>query len=373
MKIPFLDLRAPYLELRKEIDEAVARVLSSGAYLLGSELEAFEREFADYVGVRHCVGVGCGLDALHLVLRAWGIGQGDEVIVPSNTYIATWLAVSHSGATPVPVEPDERTYNLDPYKLETSITKRTKAIIPVHLYGQPADMDPISQIAHRYNLLVLEDAAQAHGAWYKGKRAGGLGDAAGWSFYPSKNLGAFGDGGAVTTNDDELAERVRTLRNYGSKIKYCNEFQGLNSRLDEIQAAVLRAKLKHLDEWNERRRRIAALYVERLKAIELVLPCVIETTKPVWHLFVVRSRQRDALRQHLLKAGINTSIHYPTPPHLQEAYKDLSISKGSLPVAEEMANEVLSLPLYPGTTPEHVAYTAETTKAFFGNRTCHKT
>ena len=264
--IPFLDLRASYLELKTALDSAFQRVMASGWYILGEELKAFEAEFAEYCNVKYCVGVGNGLDALHLILRAMDIGQGDEVIVPSNTFIATWLAVSYAGATPVPVEPDEATYNIDPSKIEAAITEKTKAIMPVHLYGQPADMDPILKIAARHHLKVIEDAAQAHGARYKGKRTGSLGDAAGFSFYPGKNLGAFGDGGAVTTNDSTLAERVRRLSNYGSQVKYAHDVKGFNSRLDELQAALLRVKLRHLDAWNGRRRQIAAQYLRKLNA-----------------------------------------------------------------------------------------------------------
>src|SRR5208282_3173436 len=280
-RVPFLELRAASLELRAEIDAALARVLDSGWFLLGKELEAFESEFAEYVGVRYCVGVGSGLDALHLALRALGVGPGQEVLVPSNTYIATWLAVSCTGAVPVPVEPNELTYNLDPRKLEAAITARTKGIVPVHLYGQPADMASILEIAHKHSLWVLEDAAQAHGARYKGKRTGSLANAAGWSFYPGKNLGALGDGGAVTTNDAAIADHVRLLRNYGSRIKYHFERQGFNSRLDEMQAAVLRVKLKHLDEWNRRRDRISALYQQELRQTELALPYVPDWAEPV--------------------------------------------------------------------------------------------
>jgi dTDP-4-amino-4,6-dideoxygalactose transaminase len=353
-RIPFLDLRATYLEVKQEIDQAVGRVLNSGQYLLGREGEAFEKEFAQYIGVEHCVGVGNGLEALHLSLRALGVGAGDEVLVPSNTYIATWLAVTYAGATPVPVEPDERTYNIDPSKLEAAITKRTRAIIAVHLYGQSADMDPIREVAKARKLWVVEDAAQAHGARYKGRPVGGLGDSAGWSFYPGKNLGAFGDGGAVTTNDRELAERVRTLRNYGSRVKYYNESKGFNSRLDEIQAAILRVKLKCLKEWNDRRRSVAARYAKDLKDLALVLPFVPTWTEPVFHLFVVRTRKRDLLRKHLEDSGINTLIHYPVPPHLQEAYRDLNLKQGDLPISEAIHNEVLSLPIGPHIAPSQV-------------------
>jgi dTDP-4-amino-4,6-dideoxygalactose transaminase len=347
MRVPFLDVGATYLELKEELDAAVSRVLSSGWYLLGAEIAAFEEEFAAHVGVKHCIGVGNGLDALHLALRAMNVGSGDEVIVPSNTYIATWLAVSYAGATPVPVEPDLRTYNLDPALIEAAITPRTRAILPVHLYGQPANMDPICEIAQRYGLWVLEDAAQAQGAQYRGRRVGGIGHAAGWSFYPAKNLGAFGDAGAVTTNDDGLADRLRELRNYGSKVKYVNEERGFNSRLDEIQAAVLRVKLRHLDAWNDRRRRIAAQYLDLLHQTDLVLPWVETCADPVWHLFVVRSQQRDQLMRRLQEAGIGVQIHYPIPPHLQAAYRDLDRPRGSFPVAEMIHQEVLSLPIGP--------------------------
>ena len=365
--IPFLDLRATYLELKDEIETTVTRVLDSGSFVLGKEVEAFEREFADYLGVKHCIGVGNGLDALHLSLRALGIGLGDEVLVPSNTYIATWLAVSHAGALPVPVEPDERTYNIDPKRIEAAITERTKAIMPVHLYGQPADMDPINDIARRYNLRVLEDAAQGHGACYKGRRVGGLGDMAGWSFYPGKNLGAFGDGGAVTTNNTEFADRLRVLRNYGSRIKYYNEVLGFNSRLDTIQAAILRVKLQHLEEWNARRRRVAAWYARELEDTSLMLPYVPEWAEPVYHLFVVRSHQRDALQQHLKDFGIGTLIHYPVPPHLQEAYRSLGLREGSQPISEKIHREVLSLPIGPHLTDEHVIAVTEALHAFGNN------
>lgn len=347
MNVPFLDLKAAYLELQEDIDAAVRRVLDSGWYLLGGEIEAFEKEYAQYVGSKHCIGVANGLDALHLSLLAMGIGEGDEVIVPSNTYIATWLAVTYAGATPVPVEPIEATYNLDPARLGAALTRRTKAIVPVHLYGQSADMDPITEFAKKHGLVVLEDAAQAQGACYKGRRVGGLGDMAGWSFYPGKNLGALGDAGAITTNDDELAERVRLLRNYGSKVKYVHEVAGFNSRLDEIQAAVLRVKLQHLTAWNKRRAEIASLYSKELANTELVLPFVPDWANPVWHLFVVQSPNRDLLQQKLREAGIHTLIHYPTPPHLQNAYTNLGFAKGSFPISEKIHQHVLSLPMGP--------------------------
>jgi dTDP-4-amino-4,6-dideoxygalactose transaminase len=347
MNVPFLELRSAYLEIKNDIDVAVARVLDSGWYLLGQELEAFEHEFAAFSGARYCIGVGNGLDALHLSLLAMNIGPGDEVIVPSNTYIATWLAVSQCGATPVPVEPDERTYNIDPRKIEKAITPKTKAILPVHLYGQPADMDPILAIAHNHGLRVLEDAAQAHGAKYKGKRVGGFGDAAGWSFYPGKNLGALGDAGAVTTNDEQIADAVRKLRNYGSQVKYVNEVLGFNSRLDELQAAVLRVKLRHIDAWNARRAELAKLYREKLVGTGLRLPHVPDWAEPVWHLYVIHTGWRDKMQRALNERGIQTLIHYPIPPHRQQAYANLGWPVGSFPMAESMADNVLSLPMGP--------------------------
>lgn len=348
MKIPFLDLKAPYLELKDELDSTYRRVMESGWYVLGQEVEAFESEFATYCGAKHCIGVGNGLEALHLIVRAYGIGSGDEVIVPANTYIATWLAVTHAGATPIPVEPVENTYNIDPSRIEQAITPNTKAIMVVHLYGQPADMDPINALAQKYGLKVIEDCAQAHGARYKGDRIGSLGDAAGFSFYPGKNLGALGDGGAVVTNDSDLADRIRILGNYGSKIKYCNEIVGFNSRLDELQAAFLRVKLSRLDDWNSRRNQITTCYLKALSSQQgLVLPHVPEWAEPVWHLFVVRYAQRDALEKLLSDEGVSTMIHYPIPPHLQSAYKSLSYGEGSFPLTEKIHNEVLSLPISP--------------------------
>lgn len=364
--IPFLDLKAPHLELQTELDAAYRRVIESGWYLLGRETEAFEAEFAAYCGVAHCIGVGNGLDALHLILRAMDIGPGDEVIVPSHTYIATWLAVSYAGATPVPVEPDPFTHNLDPERIAAAITSRTKAIMPVHLYGQPADMDAILAVAERYGLKVIEDAAQAHGAGYKGKRAGSLGHAAGFSFYPGKNLGALGDGGAVTTNDDALGERIRTLRNYGSKVKYRHEVRGFNSRLDELQAALLRVKLARLDKWNQQRREAAALYQDALVCTGLGLPFVPDWADPVWHLYVVRHPRRDELQQRLAEAGIGTLIHYPIPPHLQGAYGDAGFAAGDFPLSEQMSREVLSLPMGPYLKPGEIAQVVSAIHAFAG-------
>lgn len=350
--IPFLDLKSPYLELKAEIDEAMSRMASSGWYIGGPEVERFEADYAAYCGSTEAVGVANGLDALHLALLAMGVGPGDEVIVPSNTYIATWLAVSQCGATPVPVEPIEATHNLDPARIEAAITSRTKVILPVHLYGQPADLDPILALARKHGLLVLEDGAQAHGARYKGQKLGAHGDAVAWSFYPGKNLGAMGDGGAVTTSDPEIADRIRVLRNYGSRVKYVNEVKGFNSRLDPLQAAILRVKLSRLDEWNARRQAIATRYLERLASCGLVLPHVPEWAAPAWHLFVVRHPQRDRLIGHLAAAGVGSLIHYPIPPHLQQAYADCGITAGSLPLAERLANEVLSLPMGPHLTDD---------------------
>lgn len=352
MNIPFLDLGAAYRELQAEIDAAVARSLASGYYIGGPEVEAFEDEFAAYCGAAHAVGVANGLDALHLALRAMDVGPGDEVIVPSNTYIATWLAVSQCGATPVPVEPDERTFNIDPTRIEAAITPRTKVILPVHLYGQPADMDAILAIARKHGLRVLEDGAQAHGARYKGLRLGAHGDAVAWSFYPGKNLGAMGDGGAVTTNDAQLADRIRVLRNYGSRVKYVNEVQGYNSRLDPLQAAILRVKLANLDAWNARRSVIAARYQLGLADCGLTLPHVPDWAEPAWHLYVVQHPQRDALQKALADVGVGTLIHYPIPPHLQQAYAPAGWGLGSFPLAERMADQVLSLPMGPHTNLE---------------------
>jgi dTDP-4-amino-4,6-dideoxygalactose transaminase len=347
MNIPFLDIKASNLELREQLQAAFDRTLDSGWYILGNEVKQFEEEFAAYCEAIHCIGVGNGLEALHLILRAYGIGAGDEVIVPSNTYIATWLAASYAGATPVPVEPDARTYNIDPMRIEVAVTPRTKAIIAVHLYGQPADMDAINAIGKKHSLKVIEDAAQGHGARYKGRRVGSLADAAGFSFYPGKNLGAIGDGGAVTTNDADLADKVRVLRNYGSRVKYHNEVNGFNSRLDELQAALLREKLKKLDEWNARRKALAAEYLRQLVGTKFGLPFVPEWADPVWHLFVVRSEQRDAMQTYLSAQGVGSMIHYPIPPHRQSAYSGLGFQQGSLPVAEAIHREVLSVPMGP--------------------------
>lgn len=345
--IPFLDLKAGYLELKEELDAAYQRVMNSGWYILGEEVDAFESEYAEYCDAQHCIGVGNGLEALHLALLAMDVGPGDEVIVPSNTYIATWLAVSQCGAKPVPVEPIEATYNIDPELIEAAITPRTKVILPVHLYGQPADMDPILSIARKHGLQVLEDAAQAHGARYKGKRLGAHGDAVAWSFYPGKNLGAFGDAGAVTTNNSAIADRVRLLRNYGSREKYVNEEKGFNSRLDPIQAAFLRVKLTKLDEWSNRRKAIAKLYLDGLSDLSgITLPVVPDTMDPAWHLFTVCHPNRDELQKHLNTEGVGTLIHYPIPPHQSKAYSATS-NWSALPLATKIAETTLSLPLWP--------------------------
>ena len=346
--IPFLDLKTINLRHRESLLEAFSQVLDSGWVVLGEQTKAFEREFAEYCGVEHCVGVGNGLDALELVLEAWGIGPGDEVIVPSNTYIATWLAVSRVGAAVVPVEPVEASYNLDPGLIEAAITSNTKAIIPVHLYGQPADMDEIMAIARRHGLKVLEDAAQAHGASYNGNKVGSLGDAAAFSFYPGKNLGAIGDGGAVTSNDARLIQKISMIRNYGSSKKYVNEVKGRNSRLDELQSAFLRVKLRNLDADNAHRREISRTYNRLLQGIPgLQLPSVETNFEPVWHLYVVRHDERDLLQEKLRQKGVGTLIHYPIPPHLQQAYAELNFEEGAFPISEAIHKEVLSLPIGP--------------------------
>jgi dTDP-4-amino-4,6-dideoxygalactose transaminase len=351
--ISFLDLKSINLRQKTEFHAALDVVLDSGWLILGKQTEAFEQEFAAYCGSTHCLGVANGLDALHLVLKAWGIGPGDEVIVPSNTYIATWLAVNQVGATPVPVEPDLSTYNIDPDLIEAAITPRTRAIIPVHLYGQTARMEEIMAIANRHGLKVLEDGAQAHGASLNKRLAGTLGHAAAFSFYPGKNLGALGDGGAVTTNDAELADKIRVLRNYGSHIKYQNEVRGYNSRLDELHSAFLRAKLPLLDADNAHRAEVATRYSEGLSGLHgLTLPKVGIGCDHVWHLYVVRHANRDVLQKRLAELGVGTMIHYPIPPHRQAAYQDLGIPEGALRLTEMIHREVLSLPMGPTLTLE---------------------
>lgn len=363
--IPFLDLKATYLELQPEIDAAVSRLLNSGWYILGPEVEAFEAEFAAFTGAAHCVGLGNGLDALVLALRALDIGAGDEVIVPSNTYIATWLAVSMVGATPVPVEPDPTTHCLDPQRVAAAVTARTRAVMPVHLYGHVADIDALSLICRRHGLRLIEDAAQAHGASLGDHRVGATGDIVAWSFYPGKNLGAFGDGGAITTQDPALAKRVAVLRNYGSAVKYVNLEKGVNSRLDPLQAAVLRVKLPHLLEWNSRRDAIAQRYAVRLAGLPLGLPSAQTGTTHAWHLFVVTTPQRDALQAHLAAAGVGTLIHYPIPPFRQEAYGEFTARAGEWPIADRLAREVLSLPIGPHMTLAQADAVADAVSDFF--------
>lgn len=364
MKIPFVSFRPMERELDADLRAAFDRVFARSWYIEGEEDKAFEQAFARYCHADHCVGVGNGLDALFFVLKAWGIGEGDEVIVPSNTYIATALAVTYVGATPVFVEPDIRTFNIDPGKIEAAITAKTKAIMPVHLYGQPCDMDPIMEIAKKYHLHVLEDCAQAHGATYKGQVIGSFGDASGFSFYPGKNLGALGDAGATVTNDKALADKVRALGNYGSDYKYHHIYQGNNSRLDELQAAFLSAKLPHLERMNAERRRIAQMYLDGIKNPEIILPYVMEDTVPVWHIFGIRCKRRTELEKHLNEHEIGTNKHYPIPMHLQECYKDLGFKEGDFPIAEEISATQLSLPMYYGMTDEEVQYVIDMLNAF---------
>ncbi len=364
MKVPFVSFRPMEKELDKDLRTAFERVYTRSWYIEGCEDEAFEKSFADYCGVDYCVGVGNGLDALMLSLKALGIGFGDEVIVPSNTYIATALAVTYVGATPVFVEPIIDTFNINPAMIEEKITDKTKAIMPVHLYGQACDMDPIMKIARKYNLFVVEDCAQAHGATYKGKKIGAFGDAAGFSFYPGKNLGALGDAGAMVTNNKELAEKVRALSNYGSDYKYHHIYKGNNSRLDEMQAAFLSAKLPHLNRMNEERRSIANMYFQGIKNDKVTLQVVLDDCVPVWHIYGIRCDERDELEKFLNENGIGTNKHYPIPIHMQECYKDLGIENGSLPVAEEISATELSLPMYYGMTEEEINYVIDTINRF---------
>lgn len=365
--IPFLELKSTYLELKEEMDAAYQRVMNSGWYLLGEETEAFECEFAAYVGTKHCVTVGNGLDALRILLEAHGVGPGDEVIVPAHTFIATWLAVSQCGAVPVGVDVCEDTANIDATLLEGALTNRTKAIIPVHLYGQPADMDPIQDFAARHDLVVIEDAAQAHGARYKGRMCGTLGHSAAFSFYPGKNLGAFSDAGAITTNDDDIASKARMLRNYGSEKRYHHDIPGMNSRLDELQAAFLRVKLQHLDTWNNRRAAISDSYRQRLSDLNepIFLPFVPDWASPVWHLFVIRHPNRDLLQKHLQDNRIQTIIHYPIPPHQSRAYQSLVRQK--FPVAEALSGQILSLPIGPHILIEEINFCVTAINRFLIN------
>lgn len=364
MKIPFVSFVPMERELDQELRAAFERVYARSWYIQGVEDETFEKEFAKYCSTECCVGVGNGLDALMFSLKALGIHEGDEVIVPSNTYIATALAVTYVGATPVFVEPDIRTFNIDPTKIKDKITDKTKAIMPVHLYGQTCDMDEIMAIAKKYHLYVVEDCAQAHGAKYKGKKVGSFGNSAGFSFYPGKNLGALGDAGAIVTNDKELAEIVRALRNYGSDYKYHHIYKGNNSRLDEMQAAFLTAKLSYLDKMNEERRRIAKMYLTGIKNSDIILPYVVPDNEPVWHIFAIRTSKRDALEKYLNKNDIGTNKHYPIPIHLQDCYKDLGFKKGDYPIAEEISDTELSLPMYYGMTDDEINYVIEKINEF---------
>ena len=364
MNVPFVSFLPMEHELDKDLRAAFERVYTRSWYIEGVEDESFEKDFAKYCTVNYCVGTGNGLDALMLPLKALGIKAGDEVIVPSNTYIATALAVTYVGATPVFVEPDIRTFNINPLNIEAAITDKTKVIMPVHLYGQACDMDPIMEIARKYNLYVVEDCAQAHGATYKGKKIGSFGDAAGFSFYPGKNLGALGDAGATVSDDEDLIKRVRALGNYGSDYKYHHIFKGNNSRLDEMQAAFLAAKLPHLEKMNRERRRIASKYLDGIKNPEIVLPYVIEGAMPVWHIFGIRCKRRDELEAFLKSKGIGTNKHYPIPMHLQECYKDLGYKKGDFPIAEEISRTELSLPMYYGMTEREVQYVNDKVNEF---------
>ncbi|WP_370264160.1 DegT/DnrJ/EryC1/StrS family aminotransferase [Limnobacter sp.] len=364
MNVPFLDLKAVNGQYQGELEEAVLRAMRSGWYVLGKELSAFESEFANYCGVAHCIGVSNGLDALHLILRALDIGPGDEVIVPATTFVATWLAVTQCGATPVPVEPKPQGFNIDPDGVQQAITEKTKAIMAVHLYGVPADMVALKAIADGHGLPLIEDAAQAHGAQQAKVRAGALGTAAAFSFYPGKNLGALGDAGAVTTNDAELARKVRMLRNYGSEVKYQHELMGLNARLDEIQAAMLRVRLNHYEADQAKRRAIVDRYQKELKATALVLPDVPQGMESAWHLFVVRSPERARWIAHLADHGVQTVVHYPVPPHLQKTYAHMGLQAGCLPITETIHNEVFSLPLWPGMTENMINHVIQTCKTF---------
>lgn len=364
MNIPFVTFKPLEKELDSELRGAFDRVYTNSWYIEGKEDAAFEKAFAEFCGTDYCVGCGNGLDALMLSLKALGIGAGDEVIVPSNTYIATALAVTYVGAMPIFVEPNINTYNINPSLIEEKITEKTKAIMPVHLYGQACDMDPIMEISRKHKLFVVEDCAQAHGATYKGKKIGSFGDTAGFSFYPGKNLGALGDGGAVVTKNKALADKVRALGNYGSYFKYHHIYQGNNSRLDELQAAFLSAKLPHLDRMNTERKRIAARYLNEIKNDKVILPYVIDSVEPVWHIFAIRCKERDALADYLKEAGIGTNKHYPIPMHLQDAYKELGIKKGELPIAEEISATELSLPMYYGMAEEEISYVVEKINEF---------
>ena len=369
MKIPFLSFDGMHLPIKQDLKNAFEKFLESNWFVLGKNVEAFQKEYASFNDVKYCIGVSNGLDALHIALKTLKVGEGDEVIVPSNTYIATVLPVSYVGATPVFVEPDINTYNIDPKRIEAAITSKTKAIMPVHLYGQACEMEPIMAIAKKHNLFVVEDNAQAHGAAYKEKLTGSWGDINGTSFYPGKNLGALGDAGAVTTNDAELAQQAMALRNYGSKKKYYNDVIGFNMRLDECQAGFLSVKLKYLKEWTEQRQEIAGWYNDSLKDIDdLILPSVAKNATHVYHIYLVRTQHRDKLQNYLADNDIGTLIHYPISPHLQKAYQHLGFKRGDFPIAEEIADTCLSLPIWPGMNKIQVTYMAQKIKYFFENK-----
>ncbi|MCR4726587.1 MAG: DegT/DnrJ/EryC1/StrS family aminotransferase [Clostridia bacterium] len=365
MKVPFQSFVKMHEAIRPELTAKFNAVMDRNYFIMGEEHKNFEKDFASYVGAKFALGCGNGLDALHIILKALGVGEGAEVIVPSDTYIATALAVSYAGARPVFVEPKAGTFNIDPEKIEEKITEKTKAIMVVHLYGRPADMDPIMAIAKKRGLFVIEDCAQAHGAKYKGQKVGTFGDAAGFSFYPGKNLGALGDGGAIVTNDEALAKKCTMLRNYGSEIKYQHDYKGFNSRLDEMQAAFLDAKLPHLDDWNDERKRIAARYLEGIENPLITLPLPSdETFDCVWHIFAIRTKERAALEAYLAEKGIGTLKHYPIPMHLQKAYLDLGYKAGDLPLAEEISATELSLPLFIGMSDDEIRYVIDALNAF---------
>jgi dTDP-4-amino-4,6-dideoxygalactose transaminase len=367
--IPFLSFEKMHSTIRIEIKKAFDEVYDSYWYILGKNVEKFEKEYANYSNVKFCAGVGNGLDAIIIALKTLNIGKGDSVIVPSNTYIATWLAVSYVGAEIIPVEPDEKTYNINPDLIESAIKSNTKAIIPVHLYGQICEMGKIMEVAKKHNLFVIEDNAQAQGTFYKNKISGSFGHINATSFYPGKNLGALGDAGAITTNDEHLYIKAKTIRNYGSQKKYYNEVKGINSRLDELQAAFLSVKLKYLDEWNKERNKIAQWYFEALKDVsEIILPYIHPDCTSNFHLFVIRTKKRDELQDYLNKKNIGTLIHYPIPPHLQDAYKELGYKKGDFPIAEEIANTCLSLPMYPGLSESDVEYISTSIKNFLNEK-----
>lgn len=356
MNIPFVSFEPMHEEIKDEMLNKFKEVYEKNWFIQGEEVEKFEEEFANYCDAKYCIGCGNGLDALYLILRGYGIGNGDEVIVPSNTYIATALAVTYAGAKPIFVEPDLNSYNINPSLIEAAITEKTKAIMAVNLYGQIADMDEINKIAKKYKLKVIEDSAQAHGALYNGKKAGSIGDASGFSFYPGKNLGALGDAGAVVTNDEELATKIRAIANYGSDKKYHHIYKGTNSRLDEVQAAFLRIKLRNLEKWNENRAKTAEKYLNGINNPRIIKPIVADYAKHVWHLFVVRTENRNEFQNYLSDNGIGTTIHYPISIHLQEAYKDLGFRKGDFPLAEQISDQVISLPIWYGMKEEEINY-----------------